>query len=91
MTRQVVTVAPDTSVKPAAEILATGGFAAVPVVDDEHRLQGIVTEADILRDRMLPDPRLRLRRDEETRSTPPPVLVRGVMRRTCAPWRPQRT
>ena len=79
MTREVVTVASDTSVKSAAEILATRGFAAVPVVDEEHRLLGIVTEADVLRGRMLPDPRLRLRRDEDTGSAPPPVLVRGVM------------
>jgi len=79
MTRQGVTVASDTSVKSVAEILTTGGFAAVLVVDDEHRLLGIVSEADVLRGRMLPDPRLRLRRDEETGSAPPPVLVCGVM------------
>jgi len=79
MTREVVTVAPDTSVKSVAEILATRGFTAVPVVDDEHRLRGIVTEADVLRGRMLPDPRLRLRRDRGDRSAPPPLLVRGVM------------
>ncbi|WP_448624942.1 CBS domain-containing protein [Geodermatophilus sp. URMC 64] len=79
MTREVVTVAPDTSVKSVAEILATRGFAAVPVVDEEHRLLGIITEADVLRGRVLPDPRLRLRRDEDTGSVPPPALVRGVM------------
>jgi CBS domain-containing protein len=44
MTREVATVAPDTSVKAAAEILATRGFAAVPVVADDHRLVGTVTE-----------------------------------------------
>jgi CBS domain-containing protein len=79
MTREVVTVAPDTSVKSVAEILATRGFTAVPVVDDEHRLRGIVTEADVLRGRMLPDPRLRLRRERGDGSAPPPLLVRGVM------------
>jgi hypothetical protein len=49
------------------------------VVDRHHRLVGIVTEADVLRDRLPPDPRLRLRRDVGTGSTPPPVLVGGVM------------
>lgn len=79
MTRDLVTVAPDTSVKAAAEILATRGFAAVPVVADDHRLVGIVTEADVLRGRISPDPRLRLRRDADIGSAPPPVLVHGVM------------
>jgi CBS domain-containing protein len=79
MTREVVTVAPTTSVKAVAEILATRGIAAVPVVDDNDRLVGIVSEADVLRDRMPADPRLRLRRDVGTRSAPPPVLIQGVM------------
>jgi CBS domain-containing protein len=79
MTREVVTVRPGTSVKCAAEILATRGFAALPVVDGDGRLLGIVTEADVLRDRVLPDPRLRLRRDADTGSAPPPVHVGGVM------------
>src|SRR4051794_1769619 len=79
MTREVVTVAPTTSVKAVAEILATLGFSAVPVVDDNDRLVGIVSEADVLRDRMPVDPRLRLRRDVGTRSAPPPVLIQGVM------------
>lgn len=79
MTSEIVTVASDRSVKSVAEILATRGVAAVPVVDDEHRLRGIVTAADVLRGRMLPDPRLHLRRDEDTGPASPPVLVRGVM------------
>jgi CBS domain-containing protein len=60
-------------------MLATRGFAAVPVVDRHHRLVGIVTGADVLRDRLPPDPRLRLRRDVGTWPAPPPVLVGGVM------------
>lgn len=82
MTREVVTVGPDTSAKYAAEIMAERGFAAVPVVDDEQRLVGIVAEADVLADRMPPDPRLHLRRDggaTEGVDHPPPLLVRGVM------------
>src|SRR4051794_36001433 len=79
MTRDVVSVAPGTSVKTAAGILADRGFAALPVVDDEHRLVGIVGEVDVLRGRLLPDPRLRLRRDVGTEAAAPPVHVGGAM------------
>jgi CBS domain-containing protein len=81
MTREVVTVGPATSAKYAAEVLATHGFAALPVVDDDGALIGIVAEADVLRRRVPLDPRLHLRRDEE----PPPVppeFVREVMTST---------
>jgi CBS domain-containing protein len=79
MTRQVVTVGPDTSAKYAAEVMAEHGFAAIPVVDGEDRLVGIVAEADVLRDRMPPDPRLHLRRDGGRSDSHPSLLVRGVM------------
>ncbi|MGK5171224.1 CBS domain-containing protein [Geodermatophilus sp. CPCC 205761] len=78
MTRQVVTVGPDTSAKYAAEVMAEHGFAALPVVDGEDRLVGIVAEADVLRDRLPEDPRLHLRRDG-TAGGHPALLVRGVM------------
>ena len=79
MTGEVVTVAPGTSVRAAAGILADRGFAALPVVDDENRLVGIVSEADVLRGRVLADPRLRLRRDLDTGAAPPPESVGLVM------------
>lgn len=81
MTREVVTVGPDTSAKYAAEIMAERGFAALPVVDEDDRLVGIVAEADVLRDRMPPDPRLHLRRDGQTPASPPSLSVHGVMTR----------
>ncbi|MEU0465223.1 CBS domain-containing protein [Amycolatopsis sp. NPDC006131] len=56
MSRPVVTVIPDAPAKEAARILAAHGFTALPVVDDE-RLVGIVTEADLIGDRVPPDPR----------------------------------
>jgi CBS domain-containing protein len=77
MTREVVTVGPDTSAKYAAEVMAEHGFAALPVVDDD-RVVGIVAEADVLRDRLPHDPRLHARRDEPP-AQPPSLLVRGVM------------
>jgi CBS domain-containing protein len=79
MTREVVTVGPDTSAKYAAEVMAGRGFAALPVVDDAGHLVGIVAEADVLQDRLPADPRLHARRDEEPAEHPPPLLVRGLM------------
>jgi CBS domain-containing protein len=79
MSREVVTVGPATSAKYAAEVMADRGFAALPVVDDDNQLVGIVAEADVLRDRLPADPRLHARRDPPTASTPPALLVRAVM------------
>src|SRR5215831_7982781 len=48
MTYPVVTVAPDTSVAAAAEMLITKGVGCLPVVDAQQ-LIGIVTKTDLLR------------------------------------------
>jgi CBS domain-containing protein len=79
MTSEVVTVGPDTSAKYAGEVMAEHGFAALPVVDDDGRLVGVVAEADVLRDRIPEDPRLHLRRDGGAAGSDLPLLVRGVM------------
>ena len=78
MTTQVTTVGPDSSAKAAGQLMAHRGFAALPVVDADHAVIGIVAEADVLRGRLQQDPRLHLRRDVAPR-TLPPLLVRGVM------------
>ena len=80
MTRDVLTVGPETSAKYAAEVMATRGFAAIPVVDDQDHVLGIVAEADVLRDRLPEDPRLHLRRGNQEPPVPP-LLVEGVMTR----------
>lgn len=49
MTREVVTVRGDTPVKDVAETLVAHGVSAVPVVDAENRVLGVVSEADLLR------------------------------------------
>ncbi|MBO0839622.1 MAG: CBS domain-containing protein [Sciscionella sp.] len=61
MTSPVVTVTTATAVKAAARQLAERGFTALPVIDpdDGDRLVGIVTEADLVRDRFPRDPRYR--------------------------------
>jgi CBS domain-containing protein len=79
MTRDVMTIARDSLVKRAAEMMAERGFAALPVVDPDGTLVGIVTEADVLRDRLPPDPRLHMLRDESGTGPVPPELVRDVM------------
>ncbi|MCS7234490.1 MAG: CBS domain-containing protein [Armatimonadota bacterium] len=48
MTSPVVTVRPDTPVVEAARIMARRRISGLPVVDEEGRLVGIVTEADLL-------------------------------------------
>jgi CBS domain-containing protein len=79
MTRDVMTVGPNTSAKYAAEVMAERGFAALPVVDDDQHLVGIVAEADVLRDRIPADPRLHARRDRPAPDVAPSLLVHGVM------------
>lgn len=49
MHRDVVTVKPDLGVSQAARILLENKYGCLPVVDEENRLLGIVTEADFLR------------------------------------------
>ncbi|MGW5700540.1 CBS domain-containing protein [Amycolatopsis japonica] len=57
MTRPVVTVTEGTTAKHAAELLTEHGFTALPVVDEDDRLIGMVTEADLIRDRFPEDVR----------------------------------
>lgn len=48
MSRDVVTVNPDTPLKEAARVLLEHRISGLPVVDSEQKLVGIVTEADFL-------------------------------------------
>ena len=48
MTREIVTVTPETSIKEAAQNLLTHRISGLPVVNNENKLVGIVTEADFL-------------------------------------------
>src|SRR5215213_11206734 len=49
MTRDVVSVPPETPVLAVARLLAERGISAVPVLDQAGALRGIVTEADLVR------------------------------------------
>ena len=56
MTPQVVTVGPATPFKEIAARLAEHQVGAVPVVDDDGRVLGVVSEADLLLKEEFPDP-----------------------------------
>ena len=48
MSRPVITITPETRVKAAAQLLVEHGISALPVVDRDGRLVGIVSEADLV-------------------------------------------
>jgi CBS domain-containing protein len=79
MTKSVITVKPDTMVKYAAGLLASHGFTALPVVNDDDRMIGIVTEADLIRDRFPADTRNRRHTENETPRIQPGMRVGDVM------------
>ncbi|MEU4119896.1 CBS domain-containing protein [Kitasatospora sp. NPDC028055] len=57
MTREVVTARPDTPVKEVAALFHRNDITAIPVVDDQGRPLGLVSEADLIRkEAVLPDP-----------------------------------
>jgi len=78
MTTPVITVRPGTAIKEAAALLAEHGFTALPVLDDGDRLVGIVTEADVVRDRVPRDPRTLIHVDH-VEAAPVTTTVREVM------------
>lgn len=49
MTRRVISVSPETSLKEVGDILVRGKINRVPVIDAEDRLLGIITRHDLLR------------------------------------------
>ena len=48
MTRNVITIKPDTSVEVIIKILTVRKLTGIPVVDDDNTLLGIVSEKDLL-------------------------------------------
>ena len=48
MTAPVIMVKPDTTVRELADILAQNKISGVPVVDDQDRVLGMVSEADVI-------------------------------------------
>ncbi len=48
MTREVITVTDESTVKELARILSIHQISGVPVIDDKGRLVGVVTESDLI-------------------------------------------
>ncbi|MEO5983318.1 MAG: CBS domain-containing protein [Pedococcus sp.] len=66
------------SLEAAIQLLARAKLSALPVVDADHHVVGIVSEADILRLHLTPDPRAHLR-PVDVPPQPWPQLVDEVM------------
>jgi len=79
MTSPVLTVTPETTIKEAARTLATRGFTALPVLDGDDRLVGIVTEADLVRGRIPLDARAHILPGYEPATEPVTTTVGEVM------------
>lgn len=79
MTSPVITVKSDCTIKEAARLLATRGFTALPVVDGDFRLIGIVTEADLVRGRIPLDPRAHILPGFQEAAGPVTTAVGEVM------------
>jgi len=56
MTTAVLSVGPDTSFREVATTLFAGAVRAVPVLDTEQRLLGVISEADLLAGAEQPEP-----------------------------------
>jgi CBS domain-containing protein len=83
MSRAVVTAHPEMSYKAVADLLVSKMISAVPVVDDDGRVVGVVSEADLLpkieyADRVPHHP-LAVRRMSHLRRQTAGVIVRDAM------------
>jgi CBS domain-containing protein len=79
MSRPVVTVRPLTPVGEAAATLTKYGVTALPVIDDDECLVGIVSEGDLLWHRVPGETRAHLARRPDDGITDPPATVGDVM------------
>lgn len=48
MTTEVMTIGPDAPLKEAATVMVRAGISGIPVVDDQRKVIGIITEADFV-------------------------------------------
>lgn len=78
MTERVITIGPNTTIRRAAEILADRGFTALPVVDENDVLVGMVSEVDLITSRFPRDPRYRHLPPMTEPSTVDMVMTRQV-------------
>ncbi|HET6532342.1 MAG TPA: CBS domain-containing protein [Actinoplanes sp.] len=79
MTSPVHTVRQSAPVQEAVDRLAATSVTALPVLDDDEALVGMVSEGDVLWHRVPPDPTAHLRRAAANPARPPATVVRDVM------------
>lgn len=86
MRTPVVTVATDATTRQVAKMLVDNDITAAPVVDENGRLVGIVSEADLIRGQIQPDARAHLTNLTDP-TVPQPRSVADVMTRDviCVP------
>ena len=90
MTTSPVTVTPEASTKDALRLLDRHSITSMPVVDPDGCSDRVVSEADLVRDALAPDPRAHMlpmtgeretaRSRVEDVMTRHPVTVRGDLR-----------
>lgn len=78
MSTEPVTVRADTTLKAALTALADHRLTLLPVVDGAGHVCGVVSEADLIRELVSPDPRVR-EIPHETTGLPTPAVVEEVM------------
>ncbi len=81
MSSPAITVSAGTSTRGALRLLDEHGITAMPVVDDHSHIVGVVSEADLVRDAVLPDGRTHMVPLRVT-ETAPARSVAEVMTRT---------
>jgi len=79
MTSPARTVRAETPIKEALALLDEHTITALPVVDEHGRIQGVVSEADLIRDALLPDARRHLSYSLTPTTVLPPHEVGEVM------------
>lgn len=84
MSRPVITVTPDTSIKAAAELLIGHGISALPVIGPTGRLVGILSEADLLPLETRPDPRNQATPLQPTAGSSPQRVAEVMTRRVVS-------
>lgn len=80
MTTPVVTTTPHETVREATRKLLDRRIAALPVVGEDGRLVGIVSELDLLRERVPADPRAHLFPDDAPVSSAPRTVEQVMTR-----------
>ena len=61
MTSPAYRVLEGASIEAALQVMATARVSSLPVVDRSEHVVGIISEADLLKDRLEPDPRAHMR------------------------------